>query len=83
MKVKISYYYIKSDHLLASPEFDHFEIVEVHSLYDPKLKAYISTKKDDCGHPFVEYPNSFDFDYISNAGGIKLEEYIPVVIKKL
>lgn len=44
MKYLIEYYYIKSDHILASPEYDHEEIIEVNS--KEKLENYIKNKKN-------------------------------------
>lgn len=35
----IKYYYIKSDHIFASPEFDNQEIVNVNS--EEKLKNFL------------------------------------------
>ena len=82
MKYIIEYYYIKSDHLLAIPEYDHKEIVEAKSikiLYD-----YIKSKKDEYGNPFhARTTKSFGFDFVSNAGGIKIKKYIRPKIKQL
>ena len=78
MKYKIKYYYIKSDHLLALPEYDHEEIVSVESIQ--KLKKYIESKKDHYGNNF-KTDKSHGFDYISNQGGIKVELYNPQIKK--
>ena len=77
MKKTIEYHYIKSDHIFASPEFHHSEIVEVEN--EEKLTAYIESKVDDWGHPFKKEA-SFGFDFISNQGGVKVKD---VKIKKI
>lgn len=78
MKYKISYYYIKSDHIFAFPEYDHNEIVDVNS--EEKLQNYIESKKDQYGNNFKK-KTSFGFDYISNQGGVKIEKYNPKIKK--
>ena len=77
-RFKIKYYYLKSDHMLACPEYDHEEIVEVRSL--EKLDKYITTQKDQMGHYFRK-KKSFGFDYISNQGAVKVEVYNPKIKK--
>lgn len=82
MKKIIKYYYIKSDHIFASPEYDHEEIVEVEN--DEKLAKYIESKKDGWGNNFKK-KKSFGFDFISNQGGVKVLDYIykKPIIKKV
>lgn len=80
MKKIIKYYYIKSDHIFASPEYDHEEIVEVES--DEKLTKYIESKKDGWGNNFKK-KKSFGFDFISNEGGVKVLDYKNPIIKKV
>jgi hypothetical protein len=78
MKMLIKYYYIKSDHLMATPQFDHEEIVEVKT--DSDLQNYIGQQKDQYGHSFKR-DKSFGFDYISSQGAIKTEQYREPKIK--
>ena len=78
MKIKIKYYYIKSDHILATPEYDHKEIVEVANQED--LDNYIFKQKDDYGNKFKK-KTSYGFDYISHQGGIKIKIYNPKIKK--
>jgi len=80
MKVKIKYHTIQSDHILASPEFTHSEIVEYES--KQKLQRYIESQKDGYGHNFKK-DKSLGFDYISRAGGVKVEPYKPPKVKKI
>jgi len=85
MKYIIEYYEIKSDHLLAKPEFDRQEIVEVNSI--KKLNRYIMSKKDMYGNKFKivegESKKLFMFDYISNQGAIKIKKYHEPNIKRI
>lgn len=78
MKYKIKYYYIKSDHIFASPEYDHNEIIDTSS--EEELQKYIESKKDQYGNNFKK-ENSFGFDYISNQGAVKVEIYNPKIKK--
>lgn len=82
MKKIIKYYYIKSDHIFASPEYDHEEIVEVEN--EQKLKDYIESKKDDYGCKFEKSKKkTFGFDFISKYGGVKVLDYKKPIIKKI
>jgi len=85
MKIKISYYGIQSDHVLAIPKFTHSEIVETeYGFIDPKLTEYISGQKDWDGYKFKKCAKKkFGFDYISKSGGVKVEVYKEPRIKKL
>jgi hypothetical protein len=74
MNIIISYHTIESDHVLATPEFTHSEVIEALGFDDPKLIKYIESKTDGYGHKFKKKKN-FGFDYISRAGGVKVEEY--------
>jgi len=80
MKKVIEYYYIKSDHIFAYPEYDHEEVVEVESLND--LDLYIFKQKDEFGNNFVK-DISYGFNYESNQGAIKIKDYIEPIIKKI
>jgi hypothetical protein len=80
MKRVIKYYYLKSDHIFATPEYDHQEVVKVES--KEKLEEYIKTKTDQYGHPFKKDP-SHGFDYISNCGALKVEKFVKPTIKKI
>jgi hypothetical protein len=80
MKMLIKYFYIKSDHVLASPTFDHEEIVECKT--DQQLQAYIAKQKDQYGNPFKR-DKSFGFDYLSNQGAIVVSQYHEPTIKQL
>ena len=84
MKKTIIYCSIQSDHILAVPEETHREVIEVSSM--AKLQRYIETKKDDYGHRYKKSEKtckSFGFDYISIAGGVKVEDYKPPTVKKI
>jgi len=82
MKIKISYFDIMSDHILASPEFSSCEVVEANGLDDKKLDEYIISKQDFYGHHYKkEY--SHGFDYISNQGAVKVEIYEEPKVKRL
>ena len=84
MKIKIKYHEIKSDHIMATPEYDRKEFIECDGLDDPKLISYIETKKDWYGHYFkLSKKKTLGFNYISNRGGVKVEEYIEPNIKTL
>lgn len=84
MIVKIKYHEIMSDHILATPQFDRSELVECDGLDDPKLISYIESKKDHYSNNFKKSKDKFlGFDYISHAGGVKVEEYVHPEIKKL
>ncbi len=83
MKYKIKYHYIMSDHILASPEFHHSEIVEAKTRAD--LDKYIKSQKDDYGNHFKKAKSKkmFGFDYTSRVGGVKVEVYKPPKVKKV
>ena len=85
MKIRVQYFEIMSDHIFATPQYDREELVEATSLNDPKLIAYIESKKDFCGNNFKKSETkSYGFDYISNAGAVKVVKYIePKVTVKL
>jgi hypothetical protein len=87
MKIKINYHSIQSDHILAMPEFSHCEIVEAEGLNDPKLVNYITSQKDEYGSKFKKADKKtkslLGFDYISRAGGVKIEKYKEPKTKKL
>ena len=84
MKIKISYCSIKSDHILAMPELTHSEIVEAEDLGDPKLVNYITSQKDWYGHKFrKDSRKTFGFNYTSNTGVVKVEEYKEPWVKEL
>jgi len=80
MRVIIEYHYIKSNHLLASPEFDHEEIIEVDTQI--KLKKYIESQKDQYDNNFIKN-KKHGFDYISRQGGVKVKKYVSPIIKKI
>lgn len=80
MKYLIKYYYIKSDHMFAQPEFDHEEVID--ALNEHILDDYICKQKDEYNSLFQK-KLSFGFDYISNYGGIKISKYEPIKIKQL
>lgn len=82
MIVKINYYDIKSNHIFARPEFTKSELVECNGFDDEKLISYIESKKDSYGNNF-EKGKILGFDYISNAGGVKVKQYVYPEIKKL
>lgn len=82
MRYIVKYYYIKSDHIFAVPEYDHEEIVNVKKIGD--LHKYIESKKDQYGHYFKYSANkSFGFNYISGAGGVKIKLYKEPIIKQI
>lgn len=72
MKLIVEYYEMQSDHLLAMPEYDREEFIEVKN--EDELDRYISTKKDWYGCEYKK-DKSHGFDYISGQGGIKIKEY--------
>lgn len=75
MKYKIKYYYIKSDHIFATPEYDYCEVVIIkNNNKEIALDKYIATKKDQYGFKFKKEKKS-GFDYISKQGAIKIVEY--------
>lgn len=80
MKKIIEYYDIKSDHILASPEFTDKEVVEVKNQKD--LDRYVESKTDMSGGKFKK-KSSFGFDYISSQGAVKIKDYKPPKIKKI
>lgn len=80
MKIKVKYYSIQSDHILAVPAFSHSEIVEVSS-YE-KLDKYIKKQKDPYGHHYRK-EKYLGFDYISNAGAVKVGLYKSPRVKKI
>lgn len=80
MKRVIEYYEIKSDHVLAIPEFVSKENVEFKNIED--LDKYIRSKKDLSGSKYKK-KSSFGFDYISNQGAIKIKKYIEPKFKKI
>ena len=83
-KYVIEYYEIKSDHLLATPEFDRKEIVQVHS--EKKLDKYIFLQKDNCGNHYEKASSKkealFGFTHISAQGALKVYPYKPPKIKR-
>jgi hypothetical protein len=85
MKVKIKYHNIEHGaSMFASPSFTNSEIVECVDLDDPKLISYIESKKDQHGNKFkISKKKSFGFDFISNQGAVKIEEYVEPEIKTL
>ena len=89
MKYLISYYYIQSDHILATPSYDYEEIVETKSNLSEKesekvLCDYIQNKTDEYGYSFIRKdPPSFGFHYISNQGGVIVEKYTKPIEPKV
>ena len=82
MKYTISYYYIQSNHLLATPTYNHSEVVDTDS--KKKLQTYIESKKDQYGHNFKKDPFKgfgLDFQYTSGAGAVKVEKYVKQAVK--
>lgn len=80
MKFTVKYFYIKSDHPLAIPQFDHKEMVEVNS--EEELDAYIISQKDPYGHRYKK-KKFFNFDYVSGAGGVKVIRYKEPTFKRI
>ncbi len=80
MRMKIKYYSIQSDHILAIPAYSRSEIVDVKSFKE--LQKYIESQKDGYGHKFKK-KKSFGFDYTSVAGAVKVESYKPPKVKKI
>jgi hypothetical protein len=82
MKYIVKYFYIKTDHPLSIPQFNHREMIEVNSIKE--LDKYIKTKKDQYGNSFSKSKDKFlGFDYTSNAGGIKVIEYKEPTFKRI
>ena len=77
---KIEYHLIQSNHILAIPEFSSEEFVNVDS--EEKLQEYIESQKDSYGNSYTKN-ESFGFQYISHAGGVKVREYKKPLIKTL
>lgn len=80
MKYVINYHSVQSEHIFATPQHTHSEFVEVDTV--ERLNEYISTKRDLWGHSYrvnEEFgnPNSVSkqYNYISNQGGVIVEEY--------
>lgn len=82
MKIKIEYFEIQSDHILAVPEFFKSELVEADSLEDQKLVDYITSKTDGYKNHFVK-ENIMGFNYTSRTGAVKVSEYVEPTVKKL
>jgi len=80
MKFVIEYYEIMSDHLLATPEFHHKEIVDAKN--DKALDNYIAQQKDFYGNHYVKKAN-YGFTHISNQGALKVYPYKPPKVKKI
>jgi len=79
--VKVSYHSIENGAgIFASPSYTHNELVETENgLTDEMLINYIESKSDEYGNKFKKSKDTFmGFDYISNAGGVKVELYIPI-----
>ncbi len=81
-RVIINYHTIKSDHIFATPEYTHSEVVNASSPAD--LINYVEKQTDQYGHNFkYEEEKSFGFDFISHAGGVKIEDYNDPDVKKI
>jgi len=80
MRKVVKYYGIKSDHLLAMPEFTHEEVIECDN--EEQLVDYIQSQTDDWGNSFKK-ESSHGYDYISRLGGVKVNDYVGPVIKKI
>jgi len=78
-KYEIRYHSIQSDHILAIPEFSHKEIVKTTP---KKLQKYIESKTDEYGGHYKK-EKEFGFDYVSNAGGVKVKLYKEPKIKEV
>lgn len=82
MKKIIEYYSILSDHVFATPEYTHSELVEVDT--EEELQKYIESKKDRYGGSFKKKDKDFmDYQYTSHSGGVKVRDYNPPKFKKI
>lgn len=78
MKYLVRYYWIQSDHILATPEFHHEEIIECSG--PREIKEYVEKQSDGWENKYKQ-KKSFGFDYISSQGGVKVSEYNPKIKK--
>ena len=87
MKYIIEYYWIQSDHILATPDYGKSETVECNSIKE--LDDYLSkqhdpwNKKNYYKKATEEEKKMFGFDYISRQGGVKIEKYKSPKFKKI
>jgi hypothetical protein len=82
MYFEIQYFYIKSDHILASPEYDHREIVKVNTR--KQLEDYVKSLQDLYNNPFKKCdPPRYGFNYISNQGALKVSRRKSLINKDL
>lgn len=87
MKYRIEYYSIQSDHIFATPEFESGELIEADN-WD-KVVNYITEQKDSWGHRYRINENfkteslSSEYQFISNAGGVIVNEYVEPEFKKI
>lgn len=71
----INYFWVQSDHICAEPTLHHTEFVEgtLEELHD-----YIESREDGYENPYYKCnpETSYGFDYISNQGGVTIEDYV-------
>lgn len=74
-----------STHMMAVPEFHHFEIVNADTQHD--LRTYVEKQKDDRGQRYkkcsLANKKIFGYDYTSAQGAVKIEVYTPPKVKKI
>jgi hypothetical protein len=80
MRYLVNYHSVQSDHILATPSYHSSEFVETDSVV--KLTEHISNQTDMWGHPYrlnenFGNPNCVSriYQYISNQGGVIVDEY--------
>lgn len=80
MRYLVQYHSVQSDHIFATPSYDRSEFVEADSV--EKLTEHISNQTDMWGNPYrlnenFGNPNSVSrmYQYISNQGGVIVDEY--------
>jgi len=78
MKYEIRYHEIRSDHVLAVPEYTHKEVVDSTL---PKIDKYL--RKKGYNRAGARTKKIFDFDFTNNWGAVKVKKYQPPKVKRI
>ncbi|MFW6312021.1 MAG: hypothetical protein ACOC1K_07295 [Nanoarchaeota archaeon] len=81
MKIKIDFYEIMSDHVLATPQYFRSETIEAESTKDPKITEFLANRTDSYGYNYTpatdEDKKRFGFDFMSEQGAANVKSIEP------
>jgi len=73
MKFEVKIYSLQSDHIFATPKYDHSRFIKAESR--EQLERYIKDNmKDEYGHPY-HIEDREPYTHTSSAGGLRVENY--------